>query len=124
MSPAPAHLGTDQLSRPSTPTTQRQKLEAAGPVISSDKWRKAPITAILCRKDNLISADRQEKIWRGMEREWIEAGHAPFVSQPEVLAKMLAGIIQRDQINGEGEGWCGTDGEVVERMGVLGMGWG
>jgi hypothetical protein len=92
MSPAPSAL-----SRPSTPTTQRQKNDAAGPVISSDKWRKARVTAVLCRKDNLIPAERQEKIWKGMEREWVEAGHACFVSRPGEVAEILVRVVEREE---------------------------
>jgi hypothetical protein len=71
-------------------------------VISSDKWRQAHILAVLCRKDNLIPAERQEKIWKGMEREWVEAGHAPFVSRPGEVADILVRAV---------EGHSGPEGE-------------
>ena len=106
MSPAPSTV-----SRPSTPTTQRQKNDAAGPVISSDKWRKAPIKAVLCAKDNLIPAERQEKIWKGVDREWVEAGHACFVSKPEEVADILVRAVEADGgeygVGSGGLGWVG-----------------
>ena len=64
-----------------------------GPVISTDKWRKAPIAALLCRKDNAIPAERQEKIWKGMETEWIDAGHSPYVSRPTEVAEILVRLV-------------------------------
>lgn len=68
-----------------------------GPVISTDKWRKAPITAVLCRKDNIIPAERQEKIWKGMEIEWIDAGHSPYVSRPGEVAEILVRLVREEE---------------------------
>ena len=62
------------------------------PVISTDKWRKAPLTAILCRKDNAVPPARQESIWKGMESEWIDACHSPYVSRPEEVAEILVRV--------------------------------
>jgi len=55
------------------------------------------VTAVLCRKDNLIPAERQEKIWRGMEVEWVEAGHACFVSRANEVAEILCRVVARDE---------------------------
>lgn len=64
-----------------------------GPVISSNQWRKAPITAVLCRKDNAIPAERQERLWKGMDTEWIDAGHSPFVSRPSEVGDILIRLV-------------------------------
>ena len=92
LSPAPPE-------RPSTPTSQRQKNDAAGPVLSSDKWRRAHVRALLCSKDNLIPAERQEKMWKGVPREWVEGGHVPFVSR----AGEVVGVLVRAVEGEEGE---------------------
>lgn len=34
-----------------------------GPVISSEDWRKAPVTALLCKRDNAVPPDRQKMVW-------------------------------------------------------------
>ena len=76
-----------------------------GPCISSDRWRKGPVTALLCRRDNAVPAERQDKIWRGIQREWIEAGHSPFVSRPEEVAgvlERLVGVGLKKEGDGEG----------------------
>lgn len=64
-----------------------------GPKISSDKWRKAPITALLCKRDNAVPGKKQEQIWKGMESEWIDAGHSPYVSRPEEVADILVRLV-------------------------------
>lgn len=66
-----------------------------GPVITSEEWREAPILAILCRKDNAIPPERQEMMWQGVEAEWIDAAHTPYVSQPKELAEMLVRLIEK-----------------------------
>lgn len=50
--------------------------------------------AICCQKDNLIPAERQEKIWKGMEKVWLEAGHAPFVSRAGEVADVLIKAVE------------------------------
>ena len=47
----------------------------------------------MCRKDNAIPAERQERIWKGMEVEWIEAGHSAIVSRPEEVAGVLVRLV-------------------------------
>ena len=63
------------------------------PKISKDDWRKAPVTALLCKRDNAVPAERQEQIWKGIESEWIDAGHSPYVSRPEEVADILLRLV-------------------------------
>ena len=59
--------------------------------ISSEEWRRrAPVAAVLCRRDYAVPLEQQEEMWRGVEREWIDAGHTPYVSRPGEVAEILA----------------------------------
>jgi hypothetical protein len=41
-----------------------------GPMhLISEKWRQAPITALLCKKDNAVPLKRQESMWKWLEDE-------------------------------------------------------
>ena len=65
------------------------------PVISSEEWRKAvSVTALLCKRDNAVPPERQGMVWQGMETEWIDAAHTPFVSRPEEVAGIVVRLAQ------------------------------
>lgn len=64
-------------------------------VVSSEDWRKAPVTALLCKQDNAVPPDRQEMVWQGMEQEWIDAAHTCYVSKPEEVAEVLVRLAGR-----------------------------
>lgn len=67
-----------------------------GPMISSENWRRAPVAALLCKRDNAVPLDRQEIMWQGMPREYIDTGHDPFVSRPEELADIMIRMVRED----------------------------
>lgn len=64
-------------------------------VISSDDWRTAPVKALLCRQDNAFPPDRAELTWQGIESEWIDTAHSPFVSKPELVADILVRLTEQ-----------------------------
>ncbi|TKA74513.1 hypothetical protein B0A55_08048 [Friedmanniomyces simplex] len=74
------------------------KLEPAyylgkGPVISSDDWRMAPITVVTTRQDLAIPPERQEMVWQGFPLIWLDAGHTPYISQPERVAEIVVAAL-------------------------------
>lgn len=71
-----------------------------GPMkLSSEKWRTAPVTALLCRKDNAVPPERAERMWKEGETaeqvEWIDACHSPWVSRAEEVAGMLVKAVDQ-----------------------------
>lgn len=64
----------------------------AQPVISSEEWRKAPLTYVLCERDNAVPVDRQEMMSQGMDVVRLDLGHSPFVGHPEAVADLLEGV--------------------------------
>ncbi|KAK4554819.1 hypothetical protein LTR86_007967 [Recurvomyces mirabilis] len=61
----------------------------ATPVITSEDWRKAPITVVATKHDITIPPARQEMVWQGFELKWVDAGHVPFISQPDAVADII-----------------------------------
>jgi pimeloyl-ACP methyl ester carboxylesterase len=60
---------------------------------SREAWRHRPSTYVVCTNDRVISADAQRGMARlaGRSVEW-ETGHSPFLSRPEVVARLLIGL--------------------------------
>ena len=82
--------------------------------LTSERWRTAPVTAVLCRKDKILSLRRQEAMWKPLcECEYIEACHTPYVTRPEEMAKLLEKMVEvrwEESFlgfggDGAGEGW-------------------
>lgn len=68
-----------------------------GPMsISSDNWRRANITTLLCTKDNALPLARLEEMWGWLEEGGdgrlgrIHACHTPWVSKADEVADWLA----------------------------------
>jgi pimeloyl-ACP methyl ester carboxylesterase len=55
-------------------------------------WRDAPSTYVICANDMALPPDVQRNVFAPRASETIElqAGHSPFLSQPEALADLLA----------------------------------
>ena len=65
----------------------------AGPVITSENWRTVPITVVGTRQDMTIPPERQEMVWQGFPIIWLDAGHSPYVSQPEKVAEIIVSTL-------------------------------
>lgn len=60
------------------------------PVISSEEWRKAPLTYVVCEEDQAVPRERQELMSQGMDVVGLALGHSPFVGHPESVAGVLS----------------------------------
>lgn len=65
------------------------------PVLSSEEWKKSPITVMLTRQDNAIPPARQEMVWQGFEQDWVDGSHTPYVSQPGIVADVIVAAIAK-----------------------------
>ncbi|KAK3674761.1 hypothetical protein LTR78_005483 [Recurvomyces mirabilis] len=72
---------------------QNAYYQDATPVITSEDWRKAPITVVATKQDITIPPARQEMVWQGFALNWIDAGHVPFISQPDAVADIIIGAL-------------------------------
>lgn len=61
-------------------------------------WREIPSTYIVCSEDKAMRPERQRTVFAPRARRVLDldAGHSPFLSRPEALAAMLAGVAERD----------------------------
>jgi len=68
---------------------------ATGPPIddADPAWRHVPSTYVVCRRDRAIHPDVQRVMARHASSvvEW-DADHSPFLSQPQRVASLLAGL--------------------------------
>ncbi|GAA5151507.1 alpha/beta hydrolase [Pseudonocardia eucalypti] len=57
-------------------------------------WRELPSTAVICTEDRATPPDRQ-RLWAARAGRVLElaAGHHPFLSRPDELARLIAGVI-------------------------------
>ncbi len=71
----------------------RQALAPFGQSPRAVAWRTRPSTYIVCGQDLAIPAARQrERAARASRIVEIDSGHHPFLSQPDVLAGLLAAL--------------------------------
>lgn len=63
------------------------------PVISSEEWRRAPLTYVLCEKDQAVPLERQLAVSQGMNTVRLNLGHSPFVGHPEAVADVLVALL-------------------------------
>lgn len=64
----------------------------AEPVITSDKYRSAPVIYVQCEQDNAFPLERQEGVSAGMPTIRLKTGHDPFISQSKIIAEILAKV--------------------------------
>ena len=88
MSPEAAQPFIDALSSLAMYTDQ--------PQLSSTRWQSQPVTYLLCTQDNAVPPEIGEKTAAeyGMRLARIDAGHCPFVSQPEKFVAVVDGILR------------------------------
>ena len=60
--------------------------------VAHPSWRRVPSTYVVCANDMAMFADIQRNVFAPRASEVIElqAGHSPFLSQPEAVAELLA----------------------------------
>lgn len=63
------------------------------PVISSEEWRRAPLTYLVCEMDRTVPLDGQEMMSQGMDVVRLALGHSPFVGHPEPVADRLEKLL-------------------------------
>jgi pimeloyl-ACP methyl ester carboxylesterase len=72
-----------------------QYMGGKGPEPSRQAWRQRPTTYVVCTADQAISADAQRAMAaRAGDVVELDAGHSPFVSQPQLLADVLIELSQ------------------------------
>lgn len=87
-------IASDAEAQPWVDALQPAYYLGDGPVISSDAWRTGvPVTVVLAEKDQAIPAERAKMVWQGFEVVWVDAGHSPFVSRPEMIGEIIAGAV-------------------------------
>jgi len=61
-------------------------------------WRQRPSTYAVCTLDNIVHPDLQRLLARRADNvvEW-PTGHSPFLSRPDLVADLLAGLASDDQ---------------------------
>ena len=62
------------------------------PVITSEEYREAPMLYIQTAQDGAFPLERQTGISKRMPCVRLDTGHDPFVSQPGVVAELLAKV--------------------------------
>jgi hypothetical protein len=100
-----------------------------GPMqLTSEAYRRAPMTALLCKHDKAMKPMRQEAMWSWLQAisdeekeeeeryghgdgdwamvkeprsqvEWIEACHTPWVSKADEVAAFLARTVGREDVS-------------------------
>ena len=63
---------------------------------SSDMWQKVPLTHLICERDESVLPHTQEAVAKeyGMKVARIDAGHDPFISQPQKFVEVVDGIVK------------------------------
>jgi pimeloyl-ACP methyl ester carboxylesterase len=66
------------------------------PLLSSSRWQSETVTYLLCERDNAVPPEIGEKTAAeyGMQLVRMDAGHCPFVSQPEKFVSVVDGILR------------------------------
>ena len=73
------------------PRLARQSLSVTQEPISDSAWSQLATTYLVCTEDRGTPADAQREFARRADRVVeIEAGHHPFLSQPEAVARLVA----------------------------------
>ena len=64
---------------------------------SREAWRLKPSTYVVCALDEIVEPVRQRAMAAHASSvvEW-QAGHSPFLSHPELVAKLLIGLASRE----------------------------
>ncbi|EME41187.1 hypothetical protein DOTSEDRAFT_73569 [Dothistroma septosporum NZE10] len=63
---------------------------------TSDAWEKVSLTHVICERDESVLPHTQEAMAKqyGMKMVKIDAGHDPFISQPERFVELINGVIK------------------------------
>ena len=66
------------------------------PALSSGRWQCQAVTYLLCERDNAVpvAIGEETAAEHGMQLARMDAGHCPFVSQPEKFVAVVDGILR------------------------------
>ena len=91
-------LFNDMTSEAAQPFIDALAWQALYPQIplSSESWRKVAGSFLICLRDNAVPLKIQEKVASeyGMQVLRLDAGHEPFISQPEKFAEIVDGMLR------------------------------
>ncbi|KAK3715394.1 hypothetical protein LTR37_007122 [Vermiconidia calcicola] len=64
--------------------------------LSSTSWRKVALSYLICLQDNAVPLKIQETVGSeyGMQVVRLDAGHEPFISQPEKFVEVVDGMLR------------------------------
>ena len=73
--------------------TARQSLQVLGQPVGSAAWRSVPSTYLVCAQDRGTPVERQREFAeRAGGAVELEAGHHPFLSQPDAVRDLVLGL--------------------------------
>ncbi len=88
-----------------TEAIRRRRAQVRDPFVepvSAAAWREIPSTYVVCTEDESMPVEVQRGVFAPRAQHVVElaSSHAPFFSQPEKLAELLAGVTSREEIVG------------------------
>jgi pimeloyl-ACP methyl ester carboxylesterase len=82
-----------EIQRRAMEKTAQQSLAVLGQPVRSAAWQHVPSTYLVCARDLGTPADRQREFaGRATSVVEIDAGHHPFLSQPEAVRDLIIGL--------------------------------
>lgn len=82
-----------EIQREATEKTARQSLAVLEAPVSEAAWKRLPTTYLVCAEDRGTPAERQREFaTRAGNVVEIDAGHHPFMSQPDVVRDQILGL--------------------------------